>query len=87
MIVERFANRLVMGRVAFEQRYLSRKRAGFLVFFGQLSGRDLAGLHVRLIERIDADDRTRDGCGHFPAEKFLTQIVNVTECDSHNRLA
>ena len=48
-----------------------------LVFFGQLSRRNLAGLHVRLIERIDADDRPGN-CGRdLPAKEFLSEIVNV----------
>ena len=43
------------------------------VFIGQLARFDLAGFHVRLVERIDADNRTRDGGGNLPAEEFLAE--------------
>src|SRR5213592_1446079 len=66
-----------LDSVLFENRFLRRKRAGLFIFAGQLFSFDFAGLNVRLIEGIDADDRPRNGRGDLPSEELLTYIVSV----------
>ena len=46
-------------------------------YFRQLARGDFARFDVRLIERIDADDRARHRRGNLPAEKFLAEIVDI----------
>ena len=54
---------------------------------GELVRRDFARLHVRLIERIDADDGAGHRRGHLPTEEFLTDVVDVGNRDAHHRLS
>src|SRR5579863_8291126 len=63
------------------------KRAVLFVLGGELARGDLAGFNVRLVERIDADDRTSDGGSDFPAQHFLAQLINVRHGDANYRLA
>ena len=70
-----------------EDRRLGRKHPGLLERGGQLARRDLARLHVRLIERIDADDRAGHRRGHLPAEEFLADVVDVGDRDAHHRMS
>src|SRR6266550_4598668 len=63
----------------FKKRRFRRQRAGALVFLRELSRDDFARFDVWLIERIDADNGSRDCRGDLPAEKFLTQIVNIRD--------
>src|ERR1700675_1629795 len=58
------------------------KRAVLFVLGGEFPSGDLAGFDVRLVERIDADDRTSDGGSDFPAQHFLAQLVNVRHGDA-----
>src|ERR1700690_896178 len=69
-----------------EKRGLSGKRSRLFVFVRQLARLDLAGFHVRLIERIDADHGACNRSRDFPAEKFLTERVLVLDRDTHHRL-
>ena len=39
---------------------------------------------VELIERIDSDNRTGDGCRNLPAEEFRAQVVNVGYRNSYD---
>jgi len=52
----------------------------------QLARLDLAGLHIRLIKRIDADDRSGHRRGNFPAEKFLAEVMNRRQRDVNDRM-
>src|SRR5262245_31372254 len=54
--------------LALPDRRLRRQGPVALVRAGQLARDDLRGLDVRLVERVDADDRAGDGCGELPAE-------------------
>src|SRR5260370_9308527 len=56
---------------------LRGQRPGFLIFVRQLSRCDLASLHVRLIEWMNAENRANDCCGEFPAEKLFPEIIWV----------
>src|SRR5205823_3591291 len=76
-----------LNAIALENRSLRRQRSALFIFAGQLARRDFAGFDVRLIEWIDADDRTGDRGRDFPTKKFLAKIVNVLDCDAHDRLA
>ena len=76
-----------LDAIALENRSLRRQRSVFFIFAGQLARREFAGFNVRLIEWIDADDRTGDSGRDFPTKKFLAEIVNVVDCDAHDWLA
>src|SRR5438309_865427 len=54
--------------IVCENRLLGWQLSGSLVLLGQLTRLALARLDVRLVERIDADDRPGDGGGDLPAE-------------------
>src|SRR5439155_5373328 len=62
-----------LDAIALENRSLRRQRSVFFIFAGQLARREFAGFNVRLIEWIDADDRTGDSGGDFPTKKFLAE--------------
>ena len=72
---------LIIGKqldaVVFEERRLGRQRSRLLVFFSEFSRLDLAGFDVRLIEWIDADDRSGHSGGEFPTKEFLPEVVDV----------
>ena len=44
-------------------------------------------LHVRLVERIDADEKARRGRGDLPEQELPAQIVEVLEAQGHHRVA
>src|SRR5258708_5531327 len=75
-----------LNTVVLENRILSRKGTGLFVFAGQLTGLDLAGFDVGLIERVDADNRTNHGGRDLPPEEFLTKIVGVVYRNSNHRI-
>src|SRR5437868_4198193 len=75
-----------LNSVLFENRFFRGKRAGLFVFAGQLFSFDFAGLNVRLIKSIDADDRPGHGSSNFPAEELLTDIVSVRHCNANDGL-
>src|ERR1700730_4323517 len=63
-VCESVAVRLIREKrdaLLFEQRRLRRQFAGFLIGSGELTRLVLARLDVRLVEWIDANDRSRDG--------------------------
>ena len=70
----------------FKHRLFGRQGTGFLIFGSEVTGGDLTGFHIRLIEWIDADDRSRHSGGDLPTEELLTQIVNVRHRDAHHRM-
>ena len=59
----------------------------FLVVLGQRARLVLARLDIRLVERIDADDRAGDGGGDLPAEEFLADVPDILHADPRNRMA
>ena len=61
--------------VLLEDRRFRAERAGFLIGVGQLARCDLARFDVRLVERIDADDRSGDRGCDLEAEEFLGEHV------------
>src|SRR5229473_6804903 len=73
--------------VAFEKRLFRRQLAGCFVFAGEFSGCHLTCFHVRLVEGVYPDDRTRYGCGNFPAEKFFADGIGILHGDAHYRVA
>ena len=91
------ASSVQVGRIAlvseqldaavFEERRFFRQLSAFLIRFCQLARDDLAGFHVRLVERIDFQNRARDRRGNFPAEEFLAQVVSIRELDLDNGMA
>src|SRR6185503_8563673 len=50
---------------------LWRQRSRLLVLIRELAGLNFAGFHVRLVEGIDGDNRTRHRGGDLPTEEFL----------------
>src|SRR6185437_14913352 len=66
---------------------LGRQLPGLFVGCGQFARLHLAGLDIRLIEWIDAEDRTRDGRRKLPAEEFLTDVIAIGDRDAHDWLA
>ena len=72
---------------SLEDRRLGRKHPGLLERSGELARRDFARLHVRLIERIDADDGAGHRRGHLPAEEFLADVVDVGNGNAHHGLS
>ena len=57
-----------------EHRRLCRQAMRLLVILGQRARLVLARLDVRLVERIDADDRAGHRGRDLPAEEFLTDV-------------
>ncbi len=51
---------------------------------GEFFGLDFAGFHVRLVERVDTNDRAGHGRGDFPAEKLLAERVHVRKSNSNH---
>src|ERR1700674_3825180 len=70
----------------FEQRRFRRQLPGPLVRGGELARLVLAGLDIRLIEWIDAEDRTGNGRGKLPTEEFLANVVAIGDGDAHDRV-
>src|SRR4249919_3338129 len=44
-----------------------------------LEGLVLGRLHVRLVERIDAEDRARHSCRELPADELGAEVVRIVE--------
>src|SRR5262249_19892888 len=61
--------------LAFEERRLGWKPAGLLVLARERLRRDLAGLNVRLIERVDAEHRAGDGRRDLPSHELFAEVV------------
>src|SRR6266704_1311030 len=70
-----------------EKRHFRWKAPGRFILAGKLARFELAGFDGRLIERIDADNRTGDGRGDFPAEEFLAEIVGIRQRDAHDGMS
>src|SRR5438034_9736480 len=68
----------------FEKRDFRREASGSFVLGSELARLDFAGLDVRLIERVDSDNRTGHGSGDFPAKKFLPEIVDIWQRNAHD---
>src|SRR6267154_5244852 len=73
--------------VAFEKRLFSGQLAVGFIFAGQFTSGDFAGFDVRLVEGVDADDRTGHGCRDLPAEKLFADGVRILHGDPDDRLA
>ena len=69
-----------------QERRFRRQLPGPLVCGGEFARLVLAGLDIRLIERIDAEDRARDGRGELPAEEFLADVIAIGDGDAHDRV-
>src|SRR6476646_4306525 len=67
-----------LDTIRFKKRCLSGKLAGFLVLIRNLPGCDFAGLNVRLIKSVDAEDGSGNRRSDFPAEEFLANIVDIS---------
>src|SRR6266436_1029565 len=67
-----------------EERRFRRETSSHFILARQFLCFDLAGLDVRLVEGVDADNGARDGSGDFPAEKFLAKIVSVRQSDAND---
>ena len=63
--------------VFFQDRRLGGQGAGRFVGRRQFARCDFAGLDVRLIEGVDAQQRAGDRGGDFPAEEFLAKVIAV----------
>src|SRR5438067_9298970 len=59
-----------LDSVLLEDRLLCRKRAGFFEFPGEFASLKFAGLDIRLVECVNADDRAGNRSRDLPAEKF-----------------
>src|SRR5260370_5241445 len=73
-----------LDAACFNKWYLWRQAPGGFVLARPLLRFYLAGLHVGLVEGIDADDGSRHSRSDLPPEKFLAQIVNIRERNTHN---
>ena len=71
----------------FENGVSRRQRAGPLIGGGEFARLVLARLDVRLIEWVDAEDRSRNRRRDLPAEEFLAEVVAVGDLDAHHRMA
>ena len=59
----------------------------FLVLLGQRARFFLAGLDIRLVERVDADDRASHRHRDLPAEEFLTDMRDIRHADPRDWMA
>ena len=59
----------------------------FLIVVGQRARLVLARLDIRLVERIDADDRAGHRSGDLPAEEFLADVPDILHADPRHRMA
>ena len=73
--------------VLAEHRRLLGQAMRLLVFVGQRARLVLARLDIRLIERVDADDRAGHGGGDLPAEEFLADMPDILDADARDRMA
>ena len=87
------AERLAVLRIGKErnisfrqQRRFRRQLSGPLVCGRKFARLVFAGLDVGLIERIDTEDRTRNGRRKFPAEEFLADVIAIGDGDAHDRM-
>ena len=74
-------------RLCRQHRLLGGQRAGLLEGGRQLAGLHLARFDVGLIERIDADDRARDGGRDLEAEEFLADMLGGFLHDADDRVS
>src|SRR6266436_4142556 len=70
----------------FKKWYLWWKAPGGFVLARQFLRFDLAGLHIWLVEGVDADDRARHSRSDFVSDKFLAKTVNIRYRNTHNRV-
>ena len=70
-----------------KQRRVFGQTMRFLIGIGQRARLVLARLDIRLVERVDADDRAGDGGGDLPAEEFLADVPDILYADSRDRMA
>ena len=73
--------------VLAKHRLLFRQAMRLLVVVGQRARLVLARLDIRLVERVDADDRAGDRGGDLPAEEFLADVPDVLHADPRDRMA
>ena len=70
--VARLRQQLVEGALRLELDVALREHLVRLV---------LRRLHVGLVERVDPEDRARDGDGELPAEELLPELVRARQRD------
>ena len=70
-----------------EYRRLFGQAMRLLVGLGQRARLVLARLDIRLVERVDADDRAGHGGGDLPAEEFLADVPDILHADPRDRMA
>src|SRR5260370_10526099 len=75
-----------LDAILLKEWRLRWKLARLFVFGCELPCRHFGGFNVRLIERADADDRSGDGGGDFPAVKFLAHVVTIAHSNSDHPL-
>ena len=73
-----------LNAVILEHRLLGRQRPGFFVLRRQAARRNFARLDIRLVKGVDPNNRSGDGCGDFPAEKFLPNGMNIRHRNTDN---
>src|SRR6266705_6067445 len=78
--------RVELHAVAFEKGLLFWQLALCFILACEFPRFDLAGFYVRLVEGIDADDRSSHGGRNFPAEELFTNRIRLLDRDAHDRL-
>ena len=69
-----------------ERRVLAAPAGG--VGLAQHASRQLLGLlHVRLVERVDAEHRSGDGGGDLPADELPAEVDRIAHVDPDDRVA
>src|SRR6266699_5817435 len=79
--------RVELHAVAFEKGLLFWQLALCFILACEFPRFDLAGFYVRLVESIDADDRSSHGGRNFPAEELFTNRIRLLNRDVHDWLA
>src|SRR5438034_10443807 len=72
-----------LDAVLFKHRDFRWQSPGLFILLRQLPGFEFAGFNVRLVERIDANNRAGYGDRNFPTAEFLAQIVDVRDRNSN----
>ena len=74
-------------RAILDDRRLLRQRPGALHVVGELARLDLAGLDVRLVERIDPHDGAGDSRRDLPPEELGREPVDVRDVHANDGTA
>src|SRR2546429_9492117 len=76
-----------LDTVLFKKRNFRGEGAGLFVLLRQVSGCDLAGFNVRLVESIDTNDRAGYGGCNFPTEEIPAQAIEIPDRNSNYPVA